>query len=640
MNTFSSFGNKAVILDFKCSNCGNIVTTHEVTVPKPDLTDERSKDIYVSSDDHTQCSHCKDDYTIDISSNINDGYIDLMDNKGIDVSETLVDIKVIPEDYEEPEWQNKSKKTKPSRLLFKREASEKEKALNVNKYADALALFFNNIKDTDFCFGIFGSWGRGKTFLMNQISDRLKKSNSQVVEFDAWKYKQQPQTWAHLYETFINASRNTGFIKYNLHKIRFGIHKFSITPFVVSLLILIFSALPKQKLLTSICPNFPASNYKDIVEIILNGLGGLSVVIFILILYLKIRKFGLENKKHYLNLPSHRNILGLQDSIGQDLYHFILSFKRRHITLVNIISNVILILFFGHILSWRLIQIHYSFYTLLVSIIATVILPILGYILLSYKPNINDLYLVIDNLDRCHPSEMLEIIESVRLLLENSELKNELKILILIDEEKLRFAIAEKYCHQIAIDKSENNSLCLNEKHIDKKSQIVEEQLEKIFISHFRLSQITTNEKIIFFQKIYEEYTSQTKDSIVDKKIQSTLDELDNTLYKQNSILVKSDNEIGNVFNNKEKEFFSKYIETIILQGFNYNNIKGDKEWSPRAIRSIFLKYQLARFTLSRLMSDEVPFEQLCIEFASKIRSGNSNSNVPEYIQQVVSQVI
>jgi|GEM_PF-4063734 len=55
--------------------------------------------------------------------------------------------------------------------------------------------------------GIFGRWGRGKSFLCREIWKTLsQKKNIQYdkVEFHAWKYQETPASWAYLYENFVD----------------------------------------------------------------------------------------------------------------------------------------------------------------------------------------------------------------------------------------------------------------------------------------------------------------------------------------------------------------------------------------------------------------------------------------------------
>jgi hypothetical protein len=51
-------------------------------------------------------------------------------------------------------------------------------------------------------FGIFGHWGRGKSFIANLIGLQLAKSH-QIVWFSAWRYPNVPECWAFLFQCII-----------------------------------------------------------------------------------------------------------------------------------------------------------------------------------------------------------------------------------------------------------------------------------------------------------------------------------------------------------------------------------------------------------------------------------------------------
>lgn len=57
--------------------------------------------------------------------------------------------------------------------------------------------------------GIFGKWGRGKTYLYKKIKDYINNNETEkeyeFVEFSAWKYQDTKESWAYIYETFLNA---------------------------------------------------------------------------------------------------------------------------------------------------------------------------------------------------------------------------------------------------------------------------------------------------------------------------------------------------------------------------------------------------------------------------------------------------
>ena len=52
--------------------------------------------------------------------------------------------------------------------------------------------------------------------------------------------------------------------------------------------------------------------------------------------------------------------------------------------------------------------------------------------------------LIVDDLDRCDPSQMVEIIESIKLLLEDEQIHDRVQVVMLLQEENIRSAILGK----------------------------------------------------------------------------------------------------------------------------------------------------------------------------------------------------
>jgi hypothetical protein len=63
-------------------------------------------------------------------------------------------------------------------------------ALGFSEYAQALKEIIEE-SDPQFAIGIFGTWGSGKTTLMNLIEDRLDPAQTIVVRFSAWRYEKE-----------------------------------------------------------------------------------------------------------------------------------------------------------------------------------------------------------------------------------------------------------------------------------------------------------------------------------------------------------------------------------------------------------------------------------------------------------------
>lgn len=235
-----------------------------------------------------------------------------------------------------------------SQIYISRESNEK--ALNVEKYAKVLANFFKNTKG-ELNFGLFGAWGRGKTFLMEEVEKILQKDDYETVWFDAWKYKSQPQVWAHLFNTFHytffegNFKKRKSFfnkLSYPFHYIktvvRFNFYTNKYFLFIVGLLLSNFLLMMyvfspnnfffSQKTIKTL---LSINNFDEIFTQLnsikffgsflgISGLAALLIPYFTTFSNLKLRKY-----LKYLKLPNHNSNLGLQDIIGNDLKKLLLS---------------------------------------------------------------------------------------------------------------------------------------------------------------------------------------------------------------------------------------------------------------------------------------------------------------------------
>jgi|GEM_PF-4243186 len=81
-------------------------------------------------------------------------------------------------------------------------------ALGSQKIARIAAEILDNLDSPlETMFGVFGEWGRGKTFLIKQIISELTKKKTRhlysSVTYSAWKYQDTPANWAYLYECFL-----------------------------------------------------------------------------------------------------------------------------------------------------------------------------------------------------------------------------------------------------------------------------------------------------------------------------------------------------------------------------------------------------------------------------------------------------
>lgn len=76
---FNPYSSESVIVTFICDECGNEVTSEEISVPSPDYAAETSHDSYNSSDGYAVCDKCKKEFEVAVWASFSGGYIDVSD---------------------------------------------------------------------------------------------------------------------------------------------------------------------------------------------------------------------------------------------------------------------------------------------------------------------------------------------------------------------------------------------------------------------------------------------------------------------------------------------------------------------------------------------------------------------------------
>lgn len=234
-----------------------------------------------------------------------------------------------------------------------------------------------------FCMlGIFGPWGRGKTYFFNQIKSLLEKRSSEkqskstlkykIVSFNAWKYQDTPAIWAYLYETMYEEGL------YDCKKAWFMLKPNCKYILLAILYFLIIWFSPKLNIVS-----------EEIQSVLLS----LRIPISIISLFGGIAYAVIKNpfsvykaiEKHFKR-KSYKGTLGIQSDLENDLE-----------ALVKLIIR---------------------------------------------EPKKEQLILFVDDIDRCETSKMLSVVNSLRLILENPEIQKRMIVICSIDSKKL----IEAYC--------------------------------------------------------------------------------------------------------------------------------------------------------------------------------------------------
>lgn len=424
-----------------------------------------------------------------------------------------------------------------TQLQITREATESEEGLNCEEHANVLAAFFDTTTD-DVCFGLFGHWGRGKTYLINRVSRILRtKHRYDVIRFSAWKYRSTPEVWAHLYETVASASRAGDFMLNILAPFRAMLARYGLWPIIVAYVSFGFSL-------------YTVNDKLWFGQMALQFLGFTGITYFLL-LFIRLQGFARSHVGTSLKQPSHREKLGLQVAIGDDLRALLIGWMPKNFwlpiwggfaenpglkgvivffkklrsrfilsipnlcfisvyafatffvfrQLVSDDSKTIRVPFYGSVdavLSKEVVNLVYAAWG-----VFSIVLPLSAFFLAQGPKR---LLLVVDDLDRCEPVQMLEIIESVMLLLDDKDIQRRLQIVMLVEEEALRAALLMKYGHLRSMA-AEGQKL---DPSID--DRIVRENVEKFFVSYLRLPEIPPSDFRDLVKKYIEANDGQPED--------------------------------------------------------------------------------------------------------------------------------
>lgn len=311
-----------------------------------------------------------------------------------------------------------------------------EPAFKVVELASQIVSIIKNLKaEPGNMVGIFGPWGRGKTYLMDKIWEKLSSDlNTEYIQikYPAWKYQHTPANWAYLYEQFSEKF---------LGKPRLGIlHRFK---YHRNLLKLSWEREGSYPLIAAITVGLAIFlgtlfifDYEGFFQMLFGFIGiplGAALVVT-LIKQLKLDHFtkAFNLIKKYNTKVSFKESLGVQAEIQKELTH-----------LIKVMTS------------------H------------------------SKGSKSKKLVLFVDDLDRCNEVKVIELIDSLRIILDDDELKDKLLVLTALDERILNLAVINKYDH--VHKKFDHNELA-------------REYIDKLFIFSIKLTGLTPLDSREFFE--------------------------------------------------------------------------------------------------------------------------------------------
>lgn len=422
--------------------------------------------------------------------------------------------------------------------------------------------------------GIFGNWGRGKTFLMNEIWNVLKGNQGDLkferVDFHAWKFQDTPASWAYLYEAFSNkyydiSDNNRLRERWEQIKrtIRLNVEKRGPWPFIwLFVEILVLFLLAGVLVRYSWIEDTPDSDTSALQFILpLSGLGLALAFPAVDTISKLVGSFKTSAKmlfRRYYNRPNFKELLGVQAEIQEELKSLLK--------------------------AW---------------------IPEAGK---------NKVLLVVDDIDRCEEERIIQIIDSLRVMLEDGEISERVVVLAAIDERVLKRIIKWKY-HDILEKDPELDEI--GDK-LNVSRQLIREYMDKLFLSGIKLGTLTGDER----KEIFSAFAKDKVEIIESKKLSTSgvkkqlgkgessssgdhfddikngYDESDINRGTELSLVDETDNSVEKSEEEVEKlQTFelskTEHEELLELLG-SYNNA------TPRQIRIFYYRYLLARNLLLR----------------------------------------
>lgn len=277
--------------------------------------------------------------------------------------------------------------------------------------------------------GIFGQWGRGKTYFWNQVKAQIserqdcekhtRKERKQhihydIVEFNAWKYQDTPALWAHLYKTMCNSAPKWIYVRYILRL--WGTWKRIL--YILLALGIVFCAV-----------NAVLSYVNALIPTIV------TLIAFFIKQAVDICKQGKQLIPQDIWRRKYDEHLGAQNELELALE------KMFRV--------------------W----------------------------ICKTKVDNHKIILYIDDIDRCDENKMINILDSLRTILENPIIQNGLIVICSLDRDRVVSALQKKY----------------NREAYNLHRDIITEQLDKLFLFSVGLPKLDVSQQQRFVRCLYDE---------------------------------------------------------------------------------------------------------------------------------------
>lgn len=431
--------------------------------------------------------------------------------------------------------------------FYRQRLSDIEPVLGVKELAaDMAAIIYGMQGDNGQMIGVFGKWGRGKTYFIKQLWEELRARDTllfEKVEYQAWKYQDTPASWAYLYERFCDAylGDKKNFLRYYtrlfvLNRKRVGwkpVLEMLVTIIATASFFVLISPIIKEKLIFWV---------------------GATSVFFAVIsgVYHHITKNystrAIELIKKYTERSGFKASLGIQADIHEELVKlfkvWIPSHKEKK--------------WFHGLTKWL------------------------------YRKSPDQVLLVVEDLDRCAEDKIIPNIDALRVMLENDDVAKRLIIITAVDERILRSAIRKKYKELVDGEISGGANV----------EELISEYLDKLFISAIKLGGLNSQQKEEYLKVLFKNdiaataVITETTQQIADGQLEAFVISQPTTDHNVYTRVVAEKNKATAIpvnTNNKIEKLTPHEIELLTKTISNWQGA------TPRKISIFYYRYLLCK---------------------------------------------
>ncbi len=428
-------------------------------------------------------------------------------------------------------------------------------------------------------YGIFGQWGRGKTkfwTLVKYSLDGLK--GYRFIDFHAWKYQETPAVWAYLYEKFADEY----YFKSKFYPLTYFVNLFqsfwlSVFRNPGSVTLFFMSLVGTVWILMIDFLQLTSLEWYELTGASIAGLVGLIST------YKTFSKPLAARATSFVTLAIRKNFkthLGVQHEAQEELRILLKAWYFLYIRKKNIV-------------------------------------------------------LFIDDIDRCDEKKIIQIVDSIRVMLNEPEIQKRLIVIAAIDERILCQAIRKKYEGFVGKD--------IEGLDIER---LTAEYLDKLFIAGIKLNDLTGTEK----QNILEGYAKGITQEIIGKEDNVTTAK--NMGASNKSDIENQTEEEDQQGPNSNPDPPVSYELAFEEKEMLVKQILGLEKATPRSIRGFLIRYRLARNLaaileppsqiLSRLEENKSIAEYIIDSMNFKPSTYSTNSNLikrEDVIKSIVAMV-